>query len=80
MEVTTQVLTVVKILMLVFWVVTPCGLGGRCQNLGGRYYFNLPTSPHGVTSQKTNIDINVCVFRAMHRPLWPLAAIRLEKW
>jgi hypothetical protein len=60
--------------MLVFWVVTPCGLVGRylhfrrtnCLHLQpwrlrqdvplkSRY---LPTSPHDVTDQKTNIDIS----------------------
>jgi hypothetical protein len=55
-------------LMLFFWLVMPCGLVGRYQRLGGdqpwkwgRYFppnrFHLPPSPHGVTTQKTNIDI-----------------------
>jgi hypothetical protein len=63
--------------MFVFWVVTPCGLVGRYQCFGEktlppssapemkayvpskRWY--LPTSPHGVITQKTNIDIFTAV-------------------
>jgi hypothetical protein len=29
-----EVLTAVKMLMLVFWIVTPCGLVGRYQRFG----------------------------------------------
>jgi hypothetical protein len=52
----------VKMLMLVFWVVTSCGLLGRYRRFGGTYYFmfrdsaealKVETSPHGVTNQKT---------------------------
>jgi hypothetical protein len=45
-----EVLTAVKLSMLALWVVTPCCLVGRYQRFG-------ETSPHGVTTQKTNIDI-----------------------
>jgi hypothetical protein len=56
-------------LMLVFWVVTPCGLLGRYQRFRGTYCLHLqpmkcwylPTSPHGVTTQKTNTDIFTAV-------------------
>jgi hypothetical protein len=51
-------------IMLVFWVVTPCRLEGRYQHFGGMYCLHLqgrrwylPTSTHGVTTQKTNIGI-----------------------
>jgi hypothetical protein len=59
--------------MLVFWIVKPCGFVGRYQSFGGTYCLNLhdwkwrqyvpskrwylPTSPHGVETQKANIDI-----------------------
>jgi hypothetical protein len=67
-----EVLTAVKMSMLVLWVVTPFRLAGRYRRFGETYclhlkgckwrqYFPLknyhpPTSPHGVTTQKTNID------------------------
>jgi hypothetical protein len=56
----------------IFWVVTPRGLVGRYQRFGGRQCLHLqgwwrqyvpskrwyiPSNPHGVTTQKTNIDI-----------------------
>jgi hypothetical protein len=102
-------------LLLVFWVVTPCGLVGRCQHFGGTlvstykstwcYYpedqhwqtavvqikvlqdfqiellqlqpwrwrqyippkrWYLPTSPHGVTTQKISIDIFTAVRTSNH--------------
>jgi hypothetical protein len=59
--------------VLVLWVVTPCGLIGRYQCFGGTYCLHLhpwrwrhyvclkcwclPTSPQGITTQKTNTDI-----------------------
>jgi hypothetical protein len=48
---------------LVFWVVKPCGLVGRYQCFSETYCLHLqpwrylPTRPHGITAQKTNIDI-----------------------
>jgi hypothetical protein len=36
-----DVLTAVKMSMLVFWVVTPCGLVGRYQRFGGTYCLYL---------------------------------------
>jgi hypothetical protein len=39
--------------MFVLWVVTQCHVPPK------RWY--LPTSPHGVTTQKTNIDIFTAV-------------------
>jgi hypothetical protein len=36
-----DVLTAVKMSMLVFWVATPCGLVGRYQRLGGKYSVHL---------------------------------------
>jgi hypothetical protein len=32
-----EVTTAVKMSMLIFWVVTPCGLVGRYQSFGGTY-------------------------------------------
>jgi hypothetical protein len=37
----TEVLTAVKLSVLVVWVVTPCGLVGRYQCFGGTYCFRL---------------------------------------
>jgi hypothetical protein len=51
----SSVLTVVK--MLVFWVGTPCGLQGCMwkQCFPTKRWYILP-NPHGVTTQKTNVD------------------------
>jgi uncharacterized membrane protein YqjE len=38
---TFEVLTVVKMTMLVIWVVTPCGLVGRYQRFGQTYCLHL---------------------------------------
>jgi hypothetical protein len=58
--------------MLVFWVLTPCGLVGRYQYFDRTYFLHLQdwrrqyvslkfwyvcTSPHGVITQMTNINI-----------------------
>jgi hypothetical protein len=40
--------------MLVFWVVTPCGLVGRYQRIGGTYCLHLQPC---VRIEKTNIVI-----------------------
>jgi hypothetical protein len=37
----SEVLTAVKMSILVFWVVTPCGLVGRYQRFGRAYYLCL---------------------------------------
>jgi hypothetical protein len=45
--------------MLIFWVVTSCGLVGRYQqdvNVPPKRRY-LPTSQQGITIQKNNIDI-----------------------
>jgi hypothetical protein len=47
----TYILLAMKMLVLVFWVVTLCGLVGRHQ------HWYLPASPHGFTVQNTNIDM-----------------------
>jgi hypothetical protein len=52
--------------MLVFCVVTPCGVVGSYRCFGKTYCLHLqkwyiPTSPHGVATQKTNIDIFTAV-------------------
>jgi hypothetical protein len=52
-----EVFMVVKMSMFIFWVVIPRGLGSR--------YQYLPTSSHGITTQKSNIDtqnncLNTC--------------------
>jgi hypothetical protein len=63
-----EVLTGVKMSVLVFWVVTPCGLASTYQRFGGTKCINtalkmeaicssetyLATSPYGVTIQKAN--------------------------
>jgi hypothetical protein len=36
-----EVLTAVKMLIVVFWVVTPCSLVGGYQRLGGTYSFHF---------------------------------------
>jgi hypothetical protein len=36
-----KVLMVVKMLMLVFWVLTPCGLVGRYQYFDRTYFLHL---------------------------------------
>jgi hypothetical protein len=64
-----QVLMLVKVMMLLYWVVTPCGLIGRYSRFGEIYWIwrqyvspkwcYLPTSPHGITTQKNNIIIPV---------------------
>jgi hypothetical protein len=41
---------IVKMSMLVFWILMPCGLIG----VPPKSY--LPTSSHSITTQKTNID------------------------
>jgi hypothetical protein len=48
--------------MLIFYVVMPCGLVERYQRFGVTYSLRcqdwyLPANLHGVTIQKTNIDI-----------------------
>jgi hypothetical protein len=69
--------------MLVFWVVIPCGPVGRHQRFGRPYFLHLhhwswrpyvpekrylPTSPHGITTQKTNINLYWFVYICfMHR-------------
>jgi hypothetical protein len=55
-----EISTAVKMLMSVFWVVMSCGLA-RSSALKMDTYVSpklwyLPTSPYGVTAQKTNID------------------------
>jgi hypothetical protein len=47
-----EVLTAVKILMLVVSVVMPCGLEAYVP----LKHWYLPTSPHDVTTQKTNFN------------------------
>jgi hypothetical protein len=63
-----EVLTAVRIMLLFFWVVTPCRLVGRYQRLGETYCFHFQSSTfspedgdttatylHGVTIQNNNI-------------------------
>jgi hypothetical protein len=66
-----EVLTAVKMSMLLFWIVTPCGLVGRYQGFGGTYCFHLqgwylPAGPHGISTQKTKIDLKIlCLSSAL---------------
>jgi hypothetical protein len=45
-----------KLSVLVFWFVMPCGLVCRYQHFGEMYCLYLQ-SPHDITIQKTNIDV-----------------------
>jgi hypothetical protein len=50
-----EVLTGVKMTMVVFWIVMPCGLVGGYQHFGGTSPssgLHPPTSPHSVTRKK----------------------------
>jgi hypothetical protein len=89
-----QVHMAVKMSMLVFWVVTPCGLVGRYQRFGGTYRLHLqgwrrrqydppkgwyaPMSPHGVTTQKTNIEPILCMIKYIFVALQMLVFISEE--
>jgi hypothetical protein len=58
-----EVLTAVRMTMLLFWVLTPCRLGAED---GDSTFFRnvgiyLPTSLHGVKTQKSNIVNSVLV-------------------
>jgi hypothetical protein len=46
--------------MMVFWVVTPCGIVSRYQRFGGTQT-TVPIFSLGVTTHKTNIDIFTAV-------------------
>jgi hypothetical protein len=48
-----EVLMAVKMSILVFWVVMPCGLVGRYQHSGGTYCLCL----QGITTQKTTLTL-----------------------
>jgi hypothetical protein len=50
-----EVLTVINMLMLIFWTVMLCEPAGRYKYFGETYY-----SLHSITAQKTNIYI-ICV-------------------
>jgi hypothetical protein len=54
------VLTAVRMSVLVFWVVTPCGLLCRYQRLGWRQYVSPKHwyLPHGIITQKTDIGMS----------------------
>jgi hypothetical protein len=67
-----KVLMAAKMSVLVFWVVKPCGLAGRYHRFGGTYCLHLqgwrrclPTSPHGVTTHKTNIDTTILIWMSL---------------
>jgi hypothetical protein len=53
--------TTLNLSMLVFWDVMPGGLVGNPEDGDSTFFQNtatyLPTSPRGVTTQKTNTDI-----------------------
>jgi hypothetical protein len=66
-----EVLTAVKMPILVFWFVKPYGLVSRCQRFGGRYFrpedggsmffrnVDIYLQVYGVTTQNTNIDDDI---------------------
>jgi hypothetical protein len=64
-----EALTAVKMSVLFFWFVMPCGLIGRYVSLKCRY---LPKSPHGVTTQN---NIN-----KKRHSLWLLSFKELVFW
>jgi hypothetical protein len=47
----SEVLTAVRMSILVLWIVTPCGLVGTYQRFGETYCLHL----QGVTRKKNNI-------------------------
>jgi hypothetical protein len=51
-----DVLTVVKMSMLVIWVVPPCGLVGRFQRFGGKYYLHLALKMEAIYSSETLVS------------------------
>lgn len=70
----SEVFTVVNISMLIFWVLTTCGLVGGCQHFWGTHRLQLQpqynTSPHGLLTQKTTMNI----IRQKRPEMWP------DKW
>jgi hypothetical protein len=74
-----EVLVAVKMSVLVFWLVTPCGFVGRYQHFGETYCLHLPTQYY-IFFQcfscclKLNSNILCCFWIADHREL------RIELW
>jgi hypothetical protein len=74
--------------LLVFWVVTMCLLVGSFRRFGGAYCLHLqglsrPTSSHGVTTQKTNIDTSeYCLKMTVFWVVAPLVEVyrRSSSW
>jgi hypothetical protein len=78
--------------MLVFWIITPCELVGRYRRFWGTYWSvfkpwrwrqylppkrrYLPTSPYGVATQKTNIDIFTAVRTSNLTRVWRCTDLR----
>jgi hypothetical protein len=63
-----------RLFMLVSWVVTPCGLICRYQYFWGIYCLHLhawswyiPTSPHGVATHMTSINVLNAVGTSSHK-------------
>jgi hypothetical protein len=82
-----EVLTAVKMSMMVFWIVTPCGLVGslysnvseehtpwRWRRYVSPKRWYPPTSLHGVTIQDTDIEFSVTVLLRLCTKLWLFCA------
>jgi hypothetical protein len=52
----SEVLKAIKMTKLVSWAAAPCGLADR-QHISPKHW-HQPTSPHGITTQKTIIFTN----------------------
>jgi hypothetical protein len=78
-----EVLTAVKMPMLFLWVVTLCGLVGKCQHSGVTYclhlppeHWYLPTSRHSIATKKININIFTTVRTSNF--IFSLSEMRME--
>jgi hypothetical protein len=52
-----ELLLVMKLSLLVFWVVMPCGLAGRYKRFGGIYCLHLQSMMEAVCSSERNVGI-----------------------
>jgi hypothetical protein len=55
-----EVLATMKILMMIFWIVTPCGLVGRYQRVRETYYLYFsPEDGYSMFRRNVGIDLQV---------------------
>jgi hypothetical protein len=64
-------------MMLVFWVVTPCGLVGRYQHFGGMYYTAFFFSPEDEGSMFLR---NAGIYLQVHMALLPRRPTSTVSW